>query len=78
MRQPGRGASLAQRTLSQLVCLVVAGRLGQEHLFDRDLAAQHLIAGEPNPTHAADTDPFAEPVSTADKWRVLGHFVATA
>ena len=57
MVEPGRGTRLPQGPRAQLGPLVVGQPGRRNHLLDRHLAVQHLVAGPPDPAHAARDPP---------------------
>jgi hypothetical protein len=61
---PGCGAGLAQRAALCGVALAADHLVGKVDLLDRDVAAQHLVPGQPDPGHAAYAQRLAEPVAS--------------
>ena len=60
-------AGLPQGAQLQLLALVGGQPMGRDDLLDRDVAAQHLVAGEPHPAHATGTERLDQSVPLGDQ-----------
>jgi hypothetical protein len=62
MAEPRRHSRLAQRPPDDVLALLAAELLGQQHLFHGDLAVEGLVVRAPHNTHTASSELLDEAV----------------
>ena len=61
------GPAFPERALALLVDQLLVGPGRRQHLLDRDLPAEQLVAGQPHGAHPATTELGLEPVPPGDE-----------
>ena len=67
MVEPAGAARLTQRAVAQPGLLVVGHPVRRDELLDGDVPVEHLVAGQPDPAHAAGTDRLEQAIPTGDE-----------
>src|SRR5262249_53189551 len=65
--EPRGRARLAERALAHLVALLRGQSLRRDELFDGDVSVQHLIARQPDATHASLAERADQPVALGEE-----------